>query len=100
MGQGANTVSMSSSSPSSSSSSPSLFGGSNYVCTAEEGMSSNYHTGSIFISKNTSPFRPGGRGSKMLAKAIEQSHKAAETEMEISSDLAQMEPQWVLCTGK
>ena len=54
---------------------------------------SNYHSGSILITKNTSPFRPGGRGSKMLAKAIEE---------DVTIDTAQAVslPQYVLCVGK
>lgn len=79
--------------------------GSSIISSSEfSDNNNNYHNGSIHISKNTSPFRPGGRGSKMLAKAIEQSQKSATetTNNEISSEMAiQMtEPQWVLCTGK
>lgn len=50
------------------------------------------------VARNTSPFRPGGRGSKMLAKAIEQSSAGAGTDS--LDDLTVSEPQWVLCTGK
>lgn len=65
--------------------------------TVSNGDDSNYHSGSILISRNTSPFRPGGRGSKMLAKAIEQSY----AESDVLNDLSNVtEPRWVLCTGK
>ena len=50
------------------------------------------------VTRNTSPFRPGGRGSKMLAKAIEQS--SAGTGSESLDELTVSEPHWVLCTGK
>ena len=46
------------------------------------------------VSRNTSPFRPGGRGSKMLTKAIEQSGQ------DVNNDLNGTENNWVLCTGK
>lgn len=46
-------------------------------CTPSNGSSiDKYH--------NTPPFRPGGRGSKQLSKAIEQSKQ---------------QPQWVMATG-
>ena len=50
------------------------------------------------VTRNTSPFRPGGRGSKMLAKAIEQS--SASVGAESMDDWTVSEPQFVLCTGK
>lgn len=63
--------------------------------TSQSDDGTNYHSGSIMISKNTSPFRPGGRGSKMLAKAIEEDVTA---DMGRQADISL--PQHVLCVGK
>ncbi len=57
---------------------------------------SNYSANKTkFQNRHSPPFRPNGRGSKMLAKAIEQSN----TEQAIV-DESFSETSWVLCTGK
>jgi len=60
-------------------------------CNLELNMSK-----SASVARNTSPFRPGGRGSKMLAKAIEQSVNKSN----VSNDVLPTENNLVLCTGK
>ena len=56
-----------------------------------------------YQDRHSPPFRPGGRGSKMLTAVVEASHKATEksdSEQDFNLNNPFVEPSWVIFLGK